>query len=79
MTHHRPSRALFVLTLALLASSARAGDIPYAPNSSLPGAIRIVGSENGHPDASAGQFDMIVRDLRDRPMRSAVVIIDCSG
>lgn len=78
MTHHRPWRALFVLTLAVLASSARAGDIPYAPNSALPGAIRIVGSSYGHPDASVGRLDLIVRDLRNRPMPSAVVIIDLS-
>jgi hypothetical protein len=73
-------RKATLLTAAglFIASAAMAG-VPSAINSSTPPCIRLVGSLAGVPDAAAGQFTVIVRDLANNPLNGASVVIDLSG
>jgi hypothetical protein len=60
--------------LSLLAPCARA--LPSAWNSTVPGVIRLVGANGGVPDAVAGQFTVVVRDVANNPIAHAAVVID---
>ena len=73
-------RKATLLTAAglLIASAAMAG-VPSAANSTTPSCISLVGSLAGVPDAAAGQFTIIVRDLANNPLNGASVVIDLSA
>src|SRR6185436_19408633 len=73
-------RKATLLTAAglLIASAAMAG-VPSAANSTTPACITLVGSLAGSPDAAAGQFTVIVRDLANNPLVGATVVIDISN
>jgi hypothetical protein len=76
-------RSIVLLTLVptlagmLIAASASASP-PSAANSSSPAAIRLVGANGTTPDATAGQFTIVVRGLSNNPIPSALVSIDFS-
>ena len=78
MKHSSP---LSVAALSLLMSMAsRAGaSPPSAANSTVPGLIRLVGASGGVPDAAAGQFTIVARDLANNPMSGVVVVLDLSN
>jgi hypothetical protein len=69
---------LFTAAGLLIASAAMAG-VPSAANSTTPACITLVGSLAGVPDAAAGQFTVIVRDLANNPLNGASVVIDLSN
>jgi hypothetical protein len=77
------TRSIVLLTLAptlagiLIAASASASP-PSAANSSSPAAIRLVGANGTTPDATAGQFTIVVRGLSNNPVPSAQITIDFS-
>ena len=73
-------RKATLLTAAglLIASAAMAG-VPSALNSTTPACITLVGSLAGTPDAAAGQFTVIVRDLANNALNGASVVIDLSN
>ncbi len=73
-------RKATLLTVAglLVASAAMAG-VPSAGNSTTPACVTLVGSVAGVPDAAAGQFTVIVRDLANNPLNGASVVIDFSN
>src|SRR5215831_9541912 len=64
--------------LALMPTNSRAGG-PGRYTSTTPGLIRLVGSSGGAPDATAGRFTVVVRDLASNPWNGASVVIDLSG
>ena len=76
------SRLLLTLvpTLAamLTAASASASRIPSAVLSTLPTAIRLVGASGATPDAVAGEFRIILRDLVNNPLPNSTVVLDFS-
>ena len=63
----------------LLIASAAMASVPSAANSTAPACISLVGSLAGVPDAAAGQFTVIVRDLANNPLSGSSVVIDFSG
>ena len=65
--------------LALMATSAGAGGIPIAANCTVPSHIVLVGSSGGVPDAAAGQFTVVVRDIANNPRSGYSVVIDLSA
>jgi len=65
--------------LALMAASAGAGGIPIAANCTVPSHIVLVGSSGGVPDAAAGQFTVVVRDIANNPRSGYSVVIDLSA
>jgi hypothetical protein len=73
-------RKASLLTAAglLIASAAMAG-VPSPGNSTVPACVTLVGSLAGVPDAAAGQFTVIVRDLANNPLNGASVVIDFSN
>ncbi len=73
-------RKATLLTVAglLVASAAMAG-VPSAGNSTTPACVTLVGQLAGVPDAAAGQFTVIVRDLANNPLNNASVVVDFSG
>ena len=78
MTRSRLLLTLVPLAAALLASRASASSIPSVVNSTLPTAIRLVGTNGTAPDAVAGQFTMVLRLASNDPIDNAHVIIDFS-
>jgi hypothetical protein len=68
-----------ILAVALSASPG-APQMPCGGcNSTTPACIMLVGSYGGAPDAAAGQFTVIVRDLANNPLVGATVVIDISN
>jgi len=65
--------------LALIARGANASRIPSAANSTAPDLIRLVGTNGSAPDAAAGQFTIVARDLANNPLRGCVVWLDFSN
>ena len=51
------------------------GGLGGCHNCTLPTAIRLVGSSRGAPDATAGTFTIVVRDLAMNPVAHASVVI----
>src|SRR5215831_1003921 len=74
----RKATLLSAAGMLLIASAAMAG-VPSAANSSAPECVTLVGSLAGVPDAAAGQFTVIVRDLANNPLNGASVVIDFSA
>ena len=74
----RKATLLSAAGMLLIASAAMAG-VPSAANSTAPACISLVGSLAGVPDAAAGQFTVIVRDLANNPLSGASVVVDFSG
>ena len=77
MTHSRLLHTLVALSIAVLVTGAR-NKVPSAANSTVPSAIRVVGTNGTTPDAAAGQFTIVVRDLANNPVNAASVVIDFS-
>ena len=69
-----------VSTLAaiLVAASASAGTGIAPANSTVPTAIRLVGADGTTPDAAAGQFTIVVRDLAYNTKPNVVIVVDFS-
>jgi hypothetical protein len=74
----RKATLLSAAGMLLIASAAMAG-VPSAANSSTPACITLVGALAGVPDAAAGQFTVVVRDLANNPLNGASVVCDFSG
>ena len=72
-------KATLLAAAGLLIASAAMAGVPSAANSTTPACITLVGSLAGVPDAAAGQFTVIVRDLASNPLNNASVVIDVSG
>ena len=70
-----------VAALSLLApvASGAPACVPSPYNSTKPSLIRLVGASGGGPDAAAGQFEVVVRDLAMNQLNGASVVIDFSG
>jgi hypothetical protein len=78
MKHSSP---LSVAVLSLLMSMvSRAGaSPPSAANSTVPRLIRLVGASGGVPDAAAGQFTIVARDLANNLMNGVAIVLDLSN
>jgi hypothetical protein len=72
-------KATLLTAAGLLVASAAMAGVPSPGNSTLPGCITLVGSLAGTPDAAAGQFTVVVRDLANNPLNGASVVIDLSN
>ena len=72
-------RASLFTVVGLLIASVAMANVPSPGNSTVPGCITLVGSLAGVPDAAAGQFTVVVRDLANNPLNGASVWIDLSG
>ena len=72
-----PPAVLALLTLT--ATGAWASRIPSAALSTTPDHIRLVRSTSGLPDAVAGQFKIVARDLINNPLFECLVVIDLSN
>src|SRR5262245_20482928 len=68
-----------IVSLAVLATTARASGIPSQTNSTVPTLIRLVGANASVPDAAAGQFKVMARDLANNPMPNFSITIDLSN
>jgi len=73
------SLLLSMAVLALLAATGAGAVVPSPANSTVPSHILLVGSSSGVPDAAAGQFTVVVRDLANNPKNGASVMIDLSA
>ncbi len=71
--------AMLLTAAGLLVASAAMAGVPSATNSTKPACITLVGNAGGVPDAAAGQFTVIVRDLANVVMNNASVVIDLIG
>jgi hypothetical protein len=71
-------KATLLMAAGLLVASAAMAGVPSPGNSTTPDCITLVGSLAGVPDAAAGQFTVIVRDLANNPLNGASVVIDLS-
>ena len=65
--------------LMLITPRARASGIPSAGNSTVPAVIRLGGPNGGEPDAVAGPFTIVARDLANNPMNALPIVIDLSN
>jgi len=65
--------------VTLTAIGAWASGIPSAALSTTPDHIRLVSSTIGHPDAVAGQFKIVARDVINNPLFDCLVVIDLSN
>ncbi len=74
-------RLVFALALLLFAAGATPAlaDTWWPANSTIPSRILIVGWNGSTPDAAAGQFEVIVRDLANNPVVGSSVLIDFSS
>ena len=72
-------KATLLTAAGLLVASAAMAAVPSAANSTTPSCITLVGSLSGVPDAAAGQFTIVVRDLANNPLNGASVVIDLSN
>jgi hypothetical protein len=72
-------KATLLTAAGLLVASAAMAGVPSPGNSTTPGCITLVGSLAGVPDAAAGQFTVVVRDLANNPLNGASVVIDLSN
>jgi hypothetical protein len=72
-------KATLLTAAGLLVASAAMAGVPSETNSTKPACITLVGSLAGVPDAAAGQFTIIVRDLANNPLNGASVVIDLSN
>jgi hypothetical protein len=79
MTRSLPVPLIAVALLALVSTGSRASGLPSAGNSTAPAVIRLVGAIGGVPDAVAGQFTIVMRDLANNPMFFKPVWIDLSS
>lgn len=68
-----------LLSLVVLAHTARASGIPSPANSSVPTLIRLVGANGTTPDAASGQFTVVMRDLANNRMPGFPVVLDLSA
>jgi len=73
------------LVLPILAALAFAGStgtsramVPSASTSTTPAIVRLVGSSANAPDAPAGSFLVVVRDVANNPRAGASVVVDLS-
>ncbi len=71
-------KATLLTAAGLLVASAAMAGVPSEGNSTKPACIGLVGSVAGVPDAAAGQFTVVVRDLANNPLNGASVVIDFS-
>ena len=78
MNRSRLLMTLVPLVATLFTSSASASRIPSAANSTIPSAIRLVGTNGVAPDAVAGQFTIVLRNLANNPVEDAQVVLDFS-
>ena len=72
-------KATLLTAAGLLVASAAMAGVPSPGNSTTPACITLVGNLAGVPDAAAGQFTVIVRDLANNPLNGASVVIDLSN
>lgn len=72
-------KATLLTAAGLLVASAAMAGVPSEGNSTKPACITLVGQLAGVPDAAAGQFTVIVRDLANNPINGASVVIDFSN
>jgi len=72
-------KATLLTAAGLLVASVAMAGVPSPGNSTTPGCITLVGSLAGVPDAAAGQFSVVVRDLANNPLNGASVVIDLSN
>lgn len=72
-------KATLLTAAGLLVASAAMAGVPSPGNSTTPGCVTLVGNLAGVPDAAAGQFTVIVRDLANNPLNGASVVIDFSN
>jgi hypothetical protein len=74
------SRLLPILAALALAGSNGVSHamVPSASNSTTPAIVRLVGSSANAPDAPAGSFLVVVRDLANNPRAGATVVLDLS-
>ena len=76
MTHLRRLILLPLFTAVLFISRSWAqGGLGGCNNCTLPTVIRLVGNSSGTPDAAAGRFTVIVRDIAMDPVAHASVVI----
>src|SRR5437773_2542590 len=73
------SLLLTVLALLTLTAIGAQASPPSAGNSTTPSAIRLVGASSGVPDASDGQFKIVIRGLANNPINGCSVVIDLSN
>lgn len=76
-------RSRLLLTLvpavaAMLVAAPTRADVPSPGNSTAPLLIRVVGSSSGVPDASIGEFLVVVRGLTKDTFNAAAVVADFS-
>jgi len=72
------------LSLGLLLLTFVGGGVEASPrvspaNCTVPSAVRAVGTANGVPDRTAGEFLIVIRDFVNTPTPGALVVIDLSG
>jgi pimeloyl-ACP methyl ester carboxylesterase len=64
--------------LSIAPTGSRAGG-PAAVTSTTPAVIRLVGASGVTPDATAGQFTVVARDLANNPMNGCSIVLDLSN
>src|SRR5439155_27373008 len=53
--------------------------LPSPSNSTVPGAIALIGTTGGVPASGTAQFTVVARDLASQPMTGVAVVVDLSG
>ena len=79
MGHSRRRFTLLVGGLIVIATAASASPRVYPPNCTVPAAVRLVSSSAGVPDRTAGEFQIVIRDLANNVSPGASVVVDLSG
>src|SRR6185369_14348832 len=79
MTHSIRRLSLAAMLTFPIATCAWGGVIINPLYSTVPRHVRVVGTQAGVPDRSAGQFTIIVRDLAKNARSGVKVVLDFSG
>lgn len=72
-------KATLFTACGILAAAAAMAGVPSPANSTVPGAIVLVGGSTGVADTVTGVFAVTVRDLANNPINGSAVAVDFSG
>jgi hypothetical protein len=72
-------KATLLVAGGLLIAGVAGAGVPSPANSTVPGAINVVGSSLGLADSVAGKFSVVVRDLANNPLNGSSVVVDFSA
>jgi hypothetical protein len=75
----KPWHFAVLLLAGQVCASGASAKVPNPANSTLPRSIVLVGSTGDVPDASLGQFTIVLRDVANNPLPFYTVMIDLSN